>query len=867
MKKPHKKKITTPTPTPRPVPDLQIVVSPVQHRSAQLTVSHPTGTASPSPSSSSSDNDLYENSLSSPLFTKTDHHPPTSNTTATSKKTTSRASLRVDTIKLTPTRPVSSHSSTLDQQNNNLNHIEWQHDVQYLSDDDEEEEEEDRNPADDLENHLNGTDESEQDAPHEEELSNWNKKLTTYEPDRRDDDEEDEEEEEQRGLISPSHQSENGEREPLVYHDHNDPRSDAFYSSHSRSIQPHRRHSKARQRRKVYGGGRADWGGELEIWEVGLGVASNILSPAPLFIPHAFLLLGLPIGLPILFLIGFLAWFSQVVLVVCGRYVGGRTYAQVASSVLPDRLKGCNVWLGESIVELFRVFVAGGRGMVNMMMVSDLFSQLTRQYTPKAAILYSRVFIIALVGLLSLLPNFVCPRRPIFLPALFPTLSRLPLLITILWPISIGIIAFRLRQLNRELGRKLPPTGEGDVYSEIMGGTVWGGFSILLFCLTTPQHTFTHLRSLKRINKPPRNTLHPMKSMVNHHSSHDGTPTAPVSDPLFGGSHRSSIFSGYTIRRYSWESAALLGVTYSVLICFSWGMVGYLGMEHGGYEVNFLASLPSNDPWISSSRVLLLLVLIPSIPLSLRPATTALFHLLRIPGVMHKASSRRKKLRRRGGGGHARRSSSSSSRMEAVAEWDDEDEDEPLVGTSKIWAARLVTSAIWLAVAVGAIMLGGSNGGEGSTIEVLGCVGSTVIAGLLPAAFWIVLFHIRKARPILNIDPFRPSSSPSAAAAQQQQQQHQAHAVANHPRRPGAAPRARSSAPPPPSSSFVNPADGPDQLLIIKEAQLQKRLSGRRIWQDIAIFGLLMPFCLVVLLKGLIAVSHETGPPPPTTTI
>ncbi|PLW17472.1 hypothetical protein PCANC_14796, partial [Puccinia coronata f. sp. avenae] len=129
MKKPHKKKITTPTPTPRPVPDLQIVVSPVQHRSAQLTVSHPTGTASPSPSSSSSDNDLYENSLSSPLFTKTDHHPPTSNTTATSKKTTSRASLRVDTIKLTPTRPVSSHSSTLDQQNNNLNHIEWQHDV------------------------------------------------------------------------------------------------------------------------------------------------------------------------------------------------------------------------------------------------------------------------------------------------------------------------------------------------------------------------------------------------------------------------------------------------------------------------------------------------------------------------------------------------------------------------------------------------------------------------------------------------------------------------------------------------------------------------------------------------------------------
>lgn len=106
------------------------------------------------------------------------------------------------------------------------------------------------------------------------------------------------------------------------------------------------------------------------------------------------------------------------------------------------------------------------------------FAQLTRQYTPKAAILYSRAFIILLVALLSLIPNFVRPRRPIFLPASFPTLSRLPLFLTALWPIALGIIGFRLRQLNKELGRKLPPSGEGDVYSEIMGGSVWGGFSM-----------------------------------------------------------------------------------------------------------------------------------------------------------------------------------------------------------------------------------------------------------------------------------------------------------------------------------------------------------------------------------------------------
>ncbi|KAH9812917.1 hypothetical protein DFH28DRAFT_1129242 [Melampsora americana] len=167
-------------------------------------------------------------------------------------------------------------------------------------------------------------------------------------------------------------------------------------------------------------------------------IAGDILSPAPLFIPHAFLLLGLPIGLPILFLSAFLAWFSHVVLVVCGRYVGGRTYAQIASAVFPDRCKGFNLWFGESTVELSCLFISGGCGMVNMMMVSNLFAQLAQQYTPKAAILYSQVFII---------------------------------------PIAIGLIGFRLRQLDRELGRKLPPSGEGDVYSDIMGGTVWGGFS------------------------------------------------------------------------------------------------------------------------------------------------------------------------------------------------------------------------------------------------------------------------------------------------------------------------------------------------------------------------------------------------------
>lgn len=268
-----------------------------------------------------------------------------------------------------------------------------------------------------------------------------------------------------------------------------------------------------------------------------------------------------------------------------------------------------------------------------------------------------------------------------------------------------------------------------------------------MFCLTTPQSTFTHLRSLRRVN--PSQAL----------QSSDGGPRGGLA------------LSGDTLRRYQWESAAFLGIFYATVVCMGWGLVGYLGMDHGGYEVNFLGSLPSADPWISFARVLCLIVLIPAVPLSLRPATTALFHLCRIPFVIHTASARRRRLRQRGSGVPGRK----ERERDLDAEWDDADEDEPLSGR-KAWGARLVTACVWIGVAIGAIFLGGSNGGEGSTIEMLGCIGSTILTGILPGArlpvppdldrsqsladpatFFVVLFHIRKARAIIAVaDPRSP---------------------------------------------------------------------------------------------------------------
>lgn len=40
-----------------------------------------------------------------------------------------------------------------------------------------------------------------------------------------------------------------------------------------------------------------------------------------------------------------------------------------------------------------------------------------------------------------------------------------------------------------------------------------------------------------------------------------------------------------------------------------------------------------------------------------------------------------------------------------------------------------------------------------------------------------------------------------------------------------------------------------------KEREVQRRLSGRRIWQDVLVFGGLLPFGTVVLIRGCIAMA------------
>lgn len=48
-----------------------------------------------------------------------------------------------------------------------------------------------------------------------------------------------------------------------------------------------------------------------------------------------------------------------------------------------------------------------------------------------------------------------------------------------------------------------------------------------------------------------------------------------------------------------------------------------------------------------------------------------------------------------------------------------------------------------------------------------------------------------------------------------------------------------------------------DTLLMRKEREVQRRLSGRRIWMDVLVFGGLLPFGTVVMLRGCIALATK----------
>lgn len=109
---------------------------------------------------------------------------------------------------------------------------------------------------------------------------------------------------------------------------------------------------------------------------VAFDVAAACLPAAPILIPHAFHLMGLALGIPLLFLFAFLAWFSHIVIAVEARYVGALSLDALAASVFPSRYGGQHV--SELLVDSWTCFVSIGRSVA----VLSISANLVRSFHP-----------------------------------------------------------------------------------------------------------------------------------------------------------------------------------------------------------------------------------------------------------------------------------------------------------------------------------------------------------------------------------------------------------------------------------------------------------------------------------------------------
>ncbi|KAK4704077.1 hypothetical protein P7C70_g2139, partial [Phenoliferia sp. Uapishka_3] len=528
------------------------------------------------------------------------------------------------------------------------------------------------------------------------------------------------------------------------------------------------------QKRRVYGGGRhgdAMEGGGSSAGEVAGMVLAGTLGPTPLILPHAAALLGLPLFLPLLFLTAALSWFSYLVLGIESRYVGARSWPSLASAVFPHRFKTHR--FGELLAALLVTFASVARGVACVVAASEVVIDL---FLPAGGRRWwDRVFGILLIALTWILvPTVILPclrspnlrRRPTTSSSA-SAVSRLPAYITFLfWPTALLILGVRLKTLNAlsPPDSPSPPALEIPAKVEIMGLSIWGGISILVFSLSSHQDTFRYITSLAR---PPSTATRSNRSPAVGHSVSDSS-------------------TGAEGRRNQWPLASALGVGCSVINQLGWGLVGYLGIEGGGREGNLFAStkLPRDDPWLMVVRILVVGAILVSIDSSLdtaygrsRKALVLLFG----KGVT-KAGNR----------------AASYSRIGADEEkrgWD--------------WRTTVARMIVWAVVVVAGIFVtSGGEQGEGlvSVAELAGCITSCLLGFLGPSIFFIALFHLRRPRSIFISDP----SSPMFAS---------------------------------------------DTLLMRKEREVQRRLSGRRIWMDVLVFGGLLPFGTVVVLRGCIALA------------
>ncbi|KAK4049782.1 hypothetical protein OIV83_003838 [Microbotryomycetes sp. JL201] len=247
-------------------------------------------------------------------------------------------------------------------------------------------------------------------------------------------------------------------------------------------------------------------------------------------------------------------------------------------------------------------------------------------------------------------------------------------------------------------------------------------------------------------------------------------------------------------KRNQWPLACALGVGSATLIQFGWALVGYLGLNNGGREGNILSS-PTLPVTDGWIIVVRALVLLAIAAQLESNLKSAYMRTLKAIELVFGRSTRPSDSAQRGG---------SYTRLPTDA----------LPPSAQGWDWRSATARIlvWLLVTGSSMLVctwGETGQGLVSVAEATGCILSTLSAFLLPSIFFIILFHLRRPRSIFVSDP-------------------------------------------------ADPAFAADALLMRKERQVQRKLSGRRIWQDLLVFGGLLPFSIIVIIRGSVAlVEHE----------
>ena len=314
------------------------------------------------------------------------------------------------------------------------------------------------------------------------------------------------------------------------------------------------------------------------------------------------------------------------------------------------------------------------------------------------------------VILLPLLRSYVFRRRS------NASFSRLSSSFTfVFYPLALLILGLRLKTLNRI--PSLAPASLIDVYpstNEVMGFSIWGGISILVFSLSAAHNAPKFLSSLARPHPAARSTRNSSLGLV---VSPDPTRQIAAANP--------------------WPLATLIGVFMSVILQLGWGLVGYLGIEGGGVEGSLFGNpllrltMRNGEPdnWLFLVQLLVLLTILSGIEGTLEIAMERVKAGLLAIGFGRTEQSEER--------GYARMSQGGE-REEGRKAWD----------WSGVLARVLVVSAVG---GISFVVCGGATGaGAVNVAEVVGAIGISLIGFLAPcqsppfAHFHLLTFHLQR---------------------------------------------------------------------------------------------------------------------------